>query len=101
MDAAAAFGDRNALHAVDPALELETGKDTGAADRSDRLLVAAKLGSARGDELELPALDVGVALVHAKEIAREERRLVPACPSANLEHRRPVVRGVARQKPDR
>ena len=47
MDSSAAFGYRNALDAVDSAFELELRENASPADRSDRFLVAAKLGRAR------------------------------------------------------
>ena len=73
----------------------------GAVDRGDRFLVAADLGRARRDQLEPPALRLGEALVHAQQVAGEQRRLVAAGAGADLEHRGAVVGGVARQQLDR
>ena len=48
--------------------------------------------------LEAPALGLGIALVHAKQVAGEQRRLVAAGAGADLEHRRALVGGVARKQ---
>ena len=101
VDAPAAFGHRHALDAVDAAFELQPGEHAGAVDRGDRLLVAAELRRARRDQLEPPALRLGIALVHAQQVAGEQSRLVAAGAGADLEHRRAVVGGVARQQLDR
>ncbi len=55
----------------------------------------------RADRLHPPALQVGVALVHAEQVAGEQRRLVAAGAGADFEHRRLVVGGVARQQLER
>ena len=101
VDSAAALGHRHALDTVHAAFELELGEHARAVDRSDRFLVAADLGRARGNELETPALRLREALVHAQQVAGEERRLVAAGAGAHFEHRRALVGGVAGQEPDR
>ena len=101
VDSAAAFGHRHALDAVDAAFELQLGEHARAVDRGDRFLVAADLGRARRDQLEPPALGLGEALVHAQQVAGEQRRFVAAGPGADLEHRGALVGGVARQQLDR
>ena len=98
VDAASALCHGDALHAMDPAFELEPGEHAGAVDRRDRLLVAAKLGRAGGDQLEPPALRFGKALVHPKEVAGEQSGLVAAGAGADFEHRRAVVGRIARQQ---
>ena len=85
MDAAGAFGVRHALHAVHAGFELELGERAAAADFRDDLLVAAHRAFAGGDHLDLPALLGGVALVHAEQVAREQRCLVAAGAGANFE----------------
>ena len=88
VDAPAAFGGRNALDPVNAALELQPREDAAAIDRGDRFLVAADFGRAGGDQLEPPALHLGVALVHAQQVAGEQRRFVAAGTGADFEHRR-------------
>ena len=51
----------------------------------DDFLVAAGIALALREHLHLPAMEVGVALVHAEEIAGEERRLVAAGAGADFE----------------
>ena len=53
------------------------------------------------DQLEPPALLLGKALVHAQQVAGEQRRLVAAGAGADFEHRGALVGGVARQQLDR
>ena len=101
VDASAAFGHRHALDAMDAAFELQAGEDAGTADRCDGFLVAADLGGAGGDQLELPALGLGIALIHAQQVAGEQSGLIAAGAGANLEHRGSVVGGVAREQLDR
>ena len=91
----------HALDAVHAAFELELGEHAGAADRGDRFLVAADVGRAGRDQLEPPALHFGEALVHAEQVAGEQRRLVAARAGANLEHRRALVGRIARQQLER
>ena len=101
MDAATAFGDGHALDAVNAALEFEPGEHPLPRDARDDFLIAAKIGSAGRDQLDPPALTFGIALIHAKEVPREQRRFVSTRASANFEHRRAFVGGIPRQKLER
>ncbi len=56
-----------------------------ARDLGDHLLVAAHRPLALGDGLDPPALEGGVALVHAVEVSGEERGLVAAGAGADFE----------------
>ena len=56
-----------------------------AADRGDRLLVAADAGVGELHDLELPAVLGGVALVHAEQVGGEQRRLLAAGAGADFE----------------
>ncbi len=98
VDTALRLGLRHPLHAVHAALELQPPEDAVAADRGDDLLVAAHLAFALALHLDLPAVGRRVALVHAEEIAGEDRRLVAAGAGAHLEDRRGVLVGVARRQ---
>src|SRR6185503_9101379 len=64
----------------------------------DHFLVAAELGVALRDDLDLPPLALGIARVHAEQVAGEQRRLVAAGPRAHCEEQVAVVVRVARQQ---
>ena len=85
VDAAGRFGVGHALHAVHAGFEFELGEGAAAADFGDDLLEAAHRAFAGGHDLDLPALLGGVALVHAEQIAGEQRRLVAAGAGADFE----------------
>ncbi len=70
-------------------------------DRGDDLLVAADLALGDAVDLHLPAVQLGVALVHAEEVAGEQRRLVAAGAGAHLEDRRGVLVRVLRRQQQR
>ena len=74
--------------------------DARAAHRGDDLAIAADLALARRKHLDLPAMQRGIALVHAEEIAGEKRRLVAAGPGAHFEDGAAVVGRVARDEKD-
>ena len=93
VDAAAAFGRRHALDAVDARLELQLREHALARDGGDDFLEAADVAVAGRSHLEAPALRGGVALIHAEEVAGEERRLVAAGAGADFED------GVASRRP--
>ena len=79
-------------------LELEARERALADQARDHLLVAAELGHALRDDLDLPALALGIARVHAEEVAGEQRRLVAAGPCAHLEKQVAIVVRIARQQ---
>jgi hypothetical protein len=61
-------------------------------------LIAAQLGIAGRDDLDAPALALGVAGVHAQQVAGKQRRLVAAGAGADLEEDVALVVGVAGQQ---
>src|SRR4051812_31247998 len=61
VDAALCFGLRDALHAVATRFKLELRIDALPDDARDALLVAADLGGALRDDLDLPAVALGIA----------------------------------------
>ena len=85
VDAAAGFGGRHALHAVHAALVLQLAVDALALDQRDDFLDAAGVGVAGRHHLELPALALGVARVHAEQVGGEQRRFVAAGAGADFE----------------
>src|SRR5690348_9785600 len=98
MDAALRLGLRHALHAMPAGLELEARVGALPDDARDHLLVAAELGRALRDDLDLPAAALGVAGIHAEEISGEEPRLVAAGAGADLEERVALVVRVLRDE---
>jgi len=93
VDAALALGDWHTLHAVHAAFVLQARKRPVAAHLEHDLLVAAHASFVRAEHFDLPALLLGVARIHAEQVAGEDARLVAARPSANLDD---DVFGVAR-----
>ena len=100
VDAPLRLGRRNALHAVHAGLELHLRVDLVALDAERDFLEAAALGLVGVDLLDLPLLEVGVARVHAVEVAREDGGLVAAGARADLDDDVLVVVGVARKQHD-
>ena len=98
VDAALRFGVRHALHAMHAGFEFQLGEGAAAADFGDDFLVAAHGAFARGDHLDLPALLGGIALVHAEQIAGEQRGLVAAGAGADFEDDVALVHRVLRQQ---
>jgi hypothetical protein len=82
---------RHALDAVHAALELQPAEHAVAGDRGDDLLVAAHLAFGDAVDLDLPALQRRVALVHAEQVAGEQRGLVAAGAGADFEDGRSVL----------
>ena len=85
VDAAGRLGVGHALHAVHAGFVFQLGEGAAAADFGDDFLVAAHRAFARGHDLDLPALLGGIALVHAEQVAGEQRRLVAAGAGADFE----------------
>ena len=82
-------------------LELEPREDARARDARDDLLVAAVLARALAEHLDLPALALGVARVHAEQVAGEDRGFVAAGAGADLEEDVAVVARVLRDEQPR
>ena len=87
VDAPLCLGLRHALHAVSAALETERAVGAVALYREEDFLVAVEGGLVRAHHVDLPAVRLTVAGVHAEEVARKQRRLVAARPRAHFEHR--------------
>src|SRR4051812_8877629 len=98
MDAPLRFSLGHALHAVAARLEFQPGIGALADKAGDDFLVAADLREALGNDFDLPALALCVTRVHAKEVAREERRLVAARAGAHLDEHIAIVVRILRQK---
>ena len=98
MDATLRLGLRHALHAMHAGFEFQPGEHALAGDIGDDFLVAAGGQLARRDDGDLPAMGVGVALIHAEQIGREQSRLLAAGPGAHLEDGALLVGGVLGQQ---
>ena len=99
MNAALSLGLRHALHAVHTALELQL-RIGMTVDLEGDLVEAALLTRRDVDDLDLPALFLGPLLVHAEQVGREERRLLPALRALDLDDHVLVVVGVLGQQQD-
>src|SRR6185437_6124938 len=86
VDAARRLGLGDALHAMHAGLVFEPRIGALARDVGDHFLVAAGVAVAGFHDAEFPALEVGIALVHAQQVAGEQRRLVAAGPGAHFQN---------------
>ena len=98
MDAALCFRRRHALHAVRARFELELRVRAFAHDAADDFPVAAVLASAFAQHFDLPALPLGIARIHAEEVAGENGGLVPARAGADFQEDVRVVARVLRDQ---
>ena len=103
VDASLRLGDRHALHPVHAALVLQCGPHAvgiGAAraQHHRHVLDAAEVARHRVEHLDLPPAPLGVARVHAGEIACEQRRLLAALPRLDLHDDVVAVVRVARNE---
>ena len=98
VDAALRFGRGHALDAMRARLELEVRERASADDAADDFLVAAVLAGALRQHFDAPALHVGIARIHAKQIAGENRRLIAARARAHFQVDVAVVARILRQQ---
>src|SRR6185437_14887342 len=92
------FGVGHALHAMHTGFEFQFGEDAAAMHFGDDFLESAFAAFAPRYYFGLPALLGGVALVHAEQVAGEQRRLVAAGAGANFEDGVMVVHRILRQQ---
>src|SRR5689334_5398470 len=98
MNAALAFGDGNALHAMHAGLPAHNAKGAVAFDLEDRLLQPAEGALGIGYRLDAPSAALSEALIHAREVRREDGGLIAACPCADFDDCRPVIERVVRNQ---
>ncbi len=98
MDAALGLGGGHALHAVRAGLELEPRVHVLTGDAGDDFLVAAVFAGTLVHHFHFPAMVAGVIVVHAEQIAGENRRLVAAGGGADFEKDIAVVVRILRQQ---
>src|SRR5678815_3522299 len=85
MDAPARLCDRNALNTMHSALELKLAKSPRTLNRQDNVAETPDSTLLSVHQLDLPAAPLGIARVHAQEIAREQGCLISAGPRPNLQ----------------
>ena len=85
MDTPLRLGGRHALDAVRAGLELEPRVNVLPHDAADDFLVTAVLAGVLTDDLDPPALRLGITGVHPEQIARKDGGLVTPGTAANLE----------------
>ncbi len=98
MDAPLRLGGRHALHAMAARFELQLRERGIAGDAHDHFLVAAQIRRRLAHDLDLPALPLGIARVHAQQIAGEQRAFLAAGAGADFQDQVAVVVGVLRQQ---
>jgi hypothetical protein len=98
VNAALALGRRNALHAMNPRLAPQRAVRPFAGDLEYHFLGAAERAVGERHGLELPAVPLAEAHVHAVEVSREERGLVAAGAGADFDDRVALIEGIARQQ---
>ena len=79
-------------------LKFQPREDAASCDLGNDLLVASRCSLARRQNLNTPAFQLGIALIHPEQIASKNRRLVAAGPRADLENGILLVGGVLRQQ---
>jgi len=98
VDAALRFGLRHALHAVGAGFELQVRVRAAALDAGDHLAEAAVLAGTGRFDFHPPALALGVAGVHAQQVAGEDRGLVATGACADFEVQVALVARIARDQ---
>ena len=99
VDAPLRLGHGHALYAMHAALMLQETVSVRSLDLADHLFQPALFGLARVDDVHAQPVALCVPLVHAEEVAREERSLVPSGPAADLhDHVLAVVRVLGQQR---
>ena len=98
VDAPLVLGLGHALHAMHAGFEFHPREHALTRDARHDFLIAARIGVAGRKHLHLPAFNVGIALIHAEKVGREQRCLFAASACANLDDGALVVRGVLGQQ---
>ena len=94
VDATAGLGGRHALHAVHARFEFEPCEHALPGDGRDDLLVAAEIVLRDTDDLGLPAVQIGIAAIHAEQVGCEQGRLVAAGAGAHFQNGALLVGGI-------
>ena len=98
VDAPLAFGRRHALHAVAARFKFEFAVCAQPDQSHDHFFIAAQIAFVGGDDFGLPAVALGIAAVHAQQIARKQRGFVAAGTGADFYEYVFVVVGIFGQQ---
>ena len=98
VDTALAFGGGDALHAVAARFEFQTTVRTQTDDTGDDFFIAAQFAFIGGNNFDLPAVALGVAAVHAQQVACKQRGFVAARSGAHFDEDVFVVVGIFGQQ---
>ena len=98
MDAALGFRRGHPLHTMAAGLELELRIRAEAEDLGNHFLIAAEFALAFGNEFDFPSGALGVAHVHAEQVAREQSGFIPAGAGPDLQEYVALVAGVPGQQ---
>ena len=82
---ALAFGGRHALHAVGARFKFQLAVHACAHDAHNRFFVAAQIGFAFRHHFGFPTLALGIAHIHAQQIACKQSRFVAARARAHFD----------------
>ena len=94
VNATLSLGHRHALHTMNTAFILERAIHTRSCNAEHNLFIASSGALTAARHLNLPALALTIASVHAGKVASKECRLVATCATANLDNRVLRVLGV-------
>jgi hypothetical protein len=83
---------------VDAGLELQFRISALTGDTRDHLAITAVLSWIRAQDLDCPALPLGVAAIHPEQVAGEDRGFVAARPGTHFEEQVRVVVGIDRHE---
>jgi len=100
VDAALGFGGGHALDAVGAGFVFEAAVDLVPGDGGDDFLEPAGAGFRGAHHLHFPVLGLGVAGVHAEEIAGEKRRFLTAGPGPDFQEDVFFIHGIGGQQQD-
>ena len=100
VNTALGFGRRNALHTVSARLKLQFRIGAVSDHADDHFLIAAKITLALRDNFRFPALTLGIAHIHAEQVARKKRRFIAARAGTDFQEDVPLVVRISRQQHD-
>ena len=99
VDPALGLGYRHTLHAVHAALVFQETVSVRSLNLADHFFQSTLLGLTRVDDVYTQAVALCVALVHAEEVTRKERRLVTSGAATDLhDYVLAVVRVLGKQR---
>src|SRR6185437_1511640 len=98
VNASLSLRGRHPLHAVSAGFEFQAREHTAAHHAADDFAIAAVLAGALAERLDLPPLALGIAAVHAQQIAAEEGGLIATGARADFQIDIALVALITRQQ---